>query len=104
MKFCDILESGNPIISAYIQHHKDLYPSLPFECPIKPGRYFQYNVTVSDSDVPDGKDGNQFFRTIATLPNGLYKQTLTFKTLDDPQCLMVQFIGEIKVRLNDDQF
>jgi hypothetical protein len=101
---CDVFSSDNLFISNYVKFLKSMYTTLPFKCPIKPGRYYQYNVNVSQSDQEENEKGNQYFEMTRALPNGIFQTSIYFETPEDPKSLFVQYYFRIKKRLNDETF
>lgn len=62
-------------------------PNLPRGCPLKPGKYNTYNISVkSDNDIEV-----EAFISPISLPNGLYRNTLRFYTNTDPEGICYWF-------------
>jgi hypothetical protein len=101
---CEILKSSNPLIQAALQNGKYFLPSFPYECPIKPGRYYEYNLTVPDINQWKGDEDDPYFKTVMNFPNGMLRFRAYFKTPKDPNAGFGQTYYEIKRRLNDAKF
>ena len=101
---CDAFNSDNLLISSFVDTLRYLLPSLPFKCPIKPGRYYEYNVTIPDIKQRKGSADDQYFKTLLSLPNGVYRCDIYVKAASDPHWYFVQTFYEIKKRMNNDKF
>jgi Protein of unknown function (DUF1091) len=104
VNICDVFSSSNPLILNYVKYLKAMFTSIPFDCPVKLGRYYQYNVSVANPDLRVTEKGNAFFEMTTSLPNGVYRTNINFGTPEDPRGFLVQFTDRVEKRLNDENF
>jgi hypothetical protein len=104
INMCDVFTSDNNFIRTFVESWKYFLPSLPWACPIKPGRYDQNNVTIIDLNTWKGEEDDHFFKTVINLPNGIFRINIFFMRPNEPNLALFQYFYEIKRRLNDDKF
>lgn len=59
----------------------ELFPFLPRQCPISPGKYYGYNISI-DSNFGTGI--NKFI-TPTIMPNGVYRNVFKFQPDNDTE-------------------
>lgn len=100
---CDVFNSKNPLIAALFENLRYFYPNMPLTCPIKPGKYHQYNITIGDINGWK-QEGNPLQQTVLGFPNGLYLLKYFFIGPKDPNALIIINYLEVKRRMNHGTF
>jgi hypothetical protein len=88
---------------------KQFFSDASMGCPIKPGKYYSKDImmhtgeekqfNISKAPTATQKNGFGF-----ELPNGKYRYTLRISTKIDPNYYFLQWILEVKIRLNGEKF
>jgi hypothetical protein len=94
-----------PAYESFIESIKKYIPNVPLQCPIKPGPFEFRNVSFTTESL----DKNLNFRGVLgrytfSLPNGIHRTTLKIFNSADPTEVKVQWLTEIKTRLQKDNF
>jgi hypothetical protein len=100
MKFIDTIL---PLYAETIKYFKMIFPSLNFDCPVKPGPNYIANYTSETLDV---KNTDAIMKSMygISFPNGVYRQTLKIYTKTDPMVYMFTYYIEHRERLGDETF
>jgi hypothetical protein len=108
-----------PWIANHIEMYKQHFPTLPFDCPIRPGNYtanHTYNldpkaiITLNRTAIVANKStaGWSIFNGVKMmtlpLPNGIYRNGIHVWTKDDPTGTHVIWQFEMHDRLGSDKF
>jgi hypothetical protein len=93
-----------PAYETFIESIKTYIPNLPLQCPIKPGPFEFRNVSFLEETLDQTLkfQGNGLFSF--SLPNGKHRITLKIFNSADPTGVKVQWVTEIKKRLQKDNF
>jgi hypothetical protein len=110
LSYCDMKKTGNflPQFKLYEVFRTNYLGNISMECPMKPERlYFsvaefmgdeeQYKKPLDSTVAPTNGFG-------VHLPNGRYRFTVRFGTKDDSNAVFVQWIREIRIQFNDENF
>jgi hypothetical protein len=104
VEFCGYLNVGNslPVIADVIRSFVDRHPSLPWNCPIKAGKYSS-NFT-RDYKTADKKIFRMEGALGGIIPNGIYRVIINFSTKDDPIGFYVSWQNEIHLKMGENDF
>jgi hypothetical protein len=106
-----------PVITSVYQMYTKLFPSFPTSCPILPGNYSARNVTMLSMERDNMNKSVQqnqlesfgvllsmISKLTPVLPNGYYRNIITFSTKNDPIGLTLSWVTQVEFRMNDDEF
>jgi Protein of unknown function (DUF1091) len=93
-----------PTYEVFINSLKKSIPNIPLSCPIKAGPFEFRNVTIDDNTVDEDLQFKGNGKYTSNLPNGQHRTTLKFFNSADPIGVKVQWVNEVKGRLQIDNF
>jgi len=101
VEVCGFLKTANraEYLESQFDYYQRLFPRLPSNCPVKPGRYEGLNVTVVN-----GQDVGEVPILKIQLPNGLHRHTFILTSKTDPLVYKFEWTNEVKRRLGDENF
>lgn len=115
---CAVLKGAKsmPLVNAFYNMYKQIFPNLPQRCPIKPGNYSAKNVEMKLGDNDDmnktamENQGNSFgvFKEMLSkmtpqiIPNGFYKNVLQFSS--ESGILTLSYVVQFDYRMSEDNF
>jgi hypothetical protein len=105
MKF---IENLLPFYAKIIERYKKMFPTLNFNCPLKPGPFYVRNFTY---DTLSPEHANYYKDNVGksdygmgNLPNGIYRNVVTLSTKTDPMVYKLDWQLEVANRLGEEQF
>jgi hypothetical protein len=93
------LDKKNPLFTGAKKYVETTFPTLPHSCPLVVGPNYAYNISIGTLEtikVP-GLMG-------ATLPNGLYRFTVTIGDEIDPMTFQMVWFDQVRNRLGEEEF
>jgi Protein of unknown function (DUF1091) len=94
-----------PAYESFIDSIKTYIPNIPLQCPIKPGPFEFRNISITEQTLDQNMKHQGIFEPFSfNLPNGKHRITLKFFNSADPIGIKVQWVTEIKRRLQIDKF
>jgi hypothetical protein len=99
-----------PAYMKLIEHTKNIYlPNMSVDCPVKPGQYYvrdfeEYTGNPNQYDLESLKTEKLRSGFGTTLPNGVYRFSLTLSTKKDSSVYFLQWLTQINERFNEDNF
>jgi hypothetical protein len=82
--------------------YRELLPKFPTSCPVTPGKYYQYNITVAFTGFIEFHDNPLVKRFY--YPNGLYKFDFLAWNKDDPKFFQSTVLMEVKKHFGETEF
>jgi hypothetical protein len=106
-----------PFFTLRLQLFREAFPTLPFDCPAKPGKY-SGNFTMTSLETFNEKNATSNTKTLMTtttakpgetqlelpLPNGIYKNVIHLSTKDDPEGFSIMWQFDTRIRLGEEEF
>jgi hypothetical protein len=104
LSYCAMKKTGNflPQFKFFEDAKKNFLGNISIECPLKPRKIYLNDIRSMEDPVDSTKVPLNGFGV--RLPNGKYRYTFRFGTKADPYAVFVQWILELKIRFNDDNF
>lgn len=93
-----------PYFEESINELKKDFPTLPWSCPLTPGKYYILNYTNVEKNRNATPAVNSKQKLDATLPNGVYKNVILLSSPNDPTVFRIEWHIQIQSRLNDESF
>jgi len=102
---CQFLKSDYklPYFANGLKGLQEMFPEIPFSCPIYPRRYAVVNYTLDD-DTIEKKTKALASLSSTLVPNGLYRCIIQSSTKNDSNAFQISWLAEQKVRLGDEDF
>jgi hypothetical protein len=120
MDYCEGMKFGTffPYLKNRIEIAQAKLPNLPFDCPIKKGKYSgNFTVTNAQNAIATGKNITKkvtledhwemrdgFKMMVLPLPNGIYSNIVHMSTKEDPFVIVVNWVYEKRMRLGENNF
>lgn len=102
VEICQFLKSDNPqpFYRGFLDEVFKIFPSLPRQCPIKPGAYYTHNSSMRET-YEQLETNDKFQATTLRMPNGVFKIAGRLSTKKDPDAIHINWQYELKKRMND---
>lgn len=95
-----------PIIDAVKKYYGEYFPNWPQRCPIMPGKYSVYNLTVIGPGNEERVSTKHLLKNVSPklFPNGVYRHKFHVYSEDSADDLTIYFDIKVDVRMNENDF